>query len=53
MMDVNYKFVVELTMLLNNLGKKLVHISTDYVYSNSVQYVKKLMFLYIMTLVWV
>ncbi len=41
MMDVNYKFVVELTMLLNNLGKKLVHISTDYVYSNSVQYAKE------------
>lgn len=41
MMDVNYKFVVELTILLNNLGKKLVHISTDYVYSNSVQYAKE------------
>ena len=41
MMDVNYKFVVELTMLLNDLGKKLVHISTDYVYSNSVQYAKE------------
>ncbi len=44
MMDVNYRFVVQLVDELN-LGqfspKKLVHISTDYVYSNSVQYAKE------------
>lgn len=33
--NVNYKAVVELTDYCNNHGKKLVHISTDYVYTNS------------------
>ena len=44
MMNVNYKFVKDLVDELN-FGqfppKKLVHISTDYVYSNSVQYAKE------------
>ena len=41
-MEVNYKFVVELVDELNSVGnKKLVHISTDYVYSNSIQYAKE------------
>lgn len=39
MMDVNHKFVVQLVDELNLVGKKkLIHISTDYVYSNSIQY---------------
>ena len=33
---VNYKAVVELMDYCNNHGKKLVHISTDYVYANSI-----------------
>ena len=33
--DVNYKAVVELMDYCNNHGKKLVHVSTDYVYTNS------------------
>lgn len=37
MMEVNYKFVVNLVDFCNHLGKKLVHISTDYVYANSVE----------------
>ena len=38
-MDVNYRFVVQLVDELNMVGnKKLVHISTDYVYSNSIQH---------------
>tara|TARA_Y100000004_G_scaffold181186_1_gene226589 strand:- start:991 stop:1689 length:699 start_codon:yes stop_codon:yes gene_type:complete len=44
MMDINYKFVVDLVNELNlglHKAKKLVHISTDYVYSNSVQYAKE------------
>ena len=34
--DTNYKAVVELMDYCNNHGKKLVHISTDYVYANSI-----------------
>ena len=34
-MDVNYKFVVDLVQICNQFNKKYVHISTDYVYSNS------------------
>lgn len=33
--NVNYKAVVELADYCNNHGKKLVHVSTDYVYANS------------------
>lgn len=33
--DVNYKAVVELMDYCNNHGKKLVHVSTDYVYANT------------------
>ena len=33
--DVNYKAVAELVDYCNNHGKKLVHISTDYIYTNS------------------
>ena len=40
-MDVNFKFVVNLVNACNMIKKKLVHISTDYVYSNSVQYAKE------------
>ena len=39
MMDVNFKFVVELVNELNkgyHRPKKLIHISSDYVYSNSI-----------------
>lgn len=34
---VNYKGVVDLTDLCNLKGKKIIHISTDYVYSNSTE----------------
>jgi dTDP-4-dehydrorhamnose reductase len=34
--DTNYKAVVELMDYCNNHNKKLVHVSTDYVYANSV-----------------
>lgn len=34
--DVNYKFVSHLVTYCNEHGKKLVHISTDYVYANSI-----------------
>ena len=34
-MDVNFKFVVDLVQICNQFNKKYVHISTDYVYSNS------------------
>jgi len=34
--DTNYKAVVELMDYCNNHSKKLVHISTDYVYANSI-----------------
>jgi len=40
-MDINFKFVVDLVNICNEHKKKLVHISTDYVYSNSVQYAKE------------
>lgn len=33
--DVNYKFVYDLTIFCNENNKKLIHISTDYVYCNS------------------
>lgn len=34
-MDVNFKFVVDLVQICNQFNKKYVHVSTDYVYSNS------------------
>jgi dTDP-4-dehydrorhamnose reductase len=34
--DINYKAVVELVDYCNMHGKKLVHVSTDYVYTNSI-----------------
>jgi dTDP-4-dehydrorhamnose reductase len=34
--DVNYKFVSDLVTYCNEHGKKLIHISTDYVYTNSI-----------------
>jgi len=34
--DVNYKAVVDLIDYCNNHNKKLVHVSTDYVYTNSI-----------------
>jgi dTDP-4-dehydrorhamnose reductase len=34
--DINYKAVVELVDYCNLQGKKLVHVSTDYVYANSI-----------------
>jgi len=34
--DINYKAVIELTDYCNYHNKKLVHISTDYLYSNSI-----------------
>ena len=34
--NINYKAVVDLVDICNGYGKKLVHISTDYIYSNSV-----------------
>jgi nucleoside-diphosphate-sugar epimerase len=33
--DVNYKAVVELMDYCNNHNKKLIHVSTDYIYTNS------------------
>ena len=33
--NVNYKFVVDLVQICNQFDKKYVHVSTDYVYSNS------------------
>lgn len=33
--DINYKFVSQLVDFCNENGKKLIHISTDYVYTNS------------------
>jgi dTDP-4-dehydrorhamnose reductase len=33
--DVNYKGVVDLVDYMRNMDQKLVHISTDYIYSNS------------------
>lgn len=41
MMDINYKFVVRLVNELNLIKKKLVQISTDYVYTNSIKYAKE------------
>lgn len=35
-MDVNFKFVVDLVQICNQFNKKYVHVSTDYVYSNSI-----------------
>ena len=35
-MDVNFKFVVDLVQICNQFDKKYIHISTDYVYSNSI-----------------
>jgi len=34
-MDVNFKFVVDLVQICNQFNKKYIHVSTDYVYSNS------------------
>ena len=39
--DVNYKAVVDLVEVCNHFAKKLVHISTDYVYANSVSSAKE------------
>lgn len=36
-LDTNYKFVTYLTTFCDEMGIKLVHISTDYVYVNSVE----------------
>jgi len=36
MMSINYRFVVQLVDELNLDSKKLIHVSTDYAYSNSV-----------------
>jgi dTDP-4-dehydrorhamnose reductase len=36
-LKVNYRFVTHLIKYCNEMGKKLVHISTDYVYTNSVK----------------
>ena len=36
--DINYKFVSELVDYCNKTNKKLVHISTDYVYTNSKEF---------------
>lgn len=41
MTDVNYLFVTNLVKICNSLNKKLVHISTDYVYANSVENAKE------------
>ena len=35
--DVNYKFVLDLVTFCDKLGKKLVHISTDYIYTGSIE----------------
>ena len=35
--DINYKAVAELVDYCNNHNKKLIHISTDYIYANSFQ----------------
>jgi len=35
--DINYKFVIDLVEECNRYGKKLIHISSDYIYSNSNQ----------------
>lgn len=35
--NINYKFVSELVDYCNQFNKKIVHISTDYVYTNSVE----------------
>lgn len=35
--DINYKFVAELIDYCNEFNKKIVHISTDYVYTNSIE----------------
>jgi len=39
--NVNYKFVSQLVTYCNETGSKLVHISTDYVYANSVESAKE------------
>jgi dTDP-4-dehydrorhamnose reductase len=39
--NINYKFVSELVDYCNEFDKKLVHISTDYVYTNSVENVSE------------
>jgi dTDP-4-dehydrorhamnose reductase len=36
--DINYKFVSDLVEYCNEYNKKLVHISTDYVYTNSTSF---------------
>lgn len=35
--NINYKFVTELVDFCNRYNKKLIHISTDYVYTNSIE----------------
>ena len=39
--NVNYKFVSQLVTYCNETGSKLIHISTDYVYANSVESAKE------------
>jgi dTDP-4-dehydrorhamnose reductase len=39
--DANYKFVSYLVDFCNEYGKKLIHISTDYVYVNSIENAKE------------
>jgi dTDP-4-dehydrorhamnose reductase len=39
--NVNYKFVSHLVTFCNEVGSKLVHISTDYVYANSIESAKE------------
>jgi dTDP-4-dehydrorhamnose reductase len=39
--DINYKFVSDLVEYCNEYNKKLVHISTDYVYTNSKSFVSE------------
>ena len=39
--DINYKAVIELTDYCNNHHKKIIHISTDYIYSNSISEVSE------------
>jgi hypothetical protein len=35
--DINYKFILDLINYSNEKGKKLVHISTDYIYTGSIE----------------
>jgi dTDP-4-dehydrorhamnose reductase len=39
--NINYKFVLDLINYTNDKGKKLVHISTDYIYTGSIENVSE------------